>query len=63
MLMRALAMRDTLKASVENDRGRIFALFPAAGGGDDAKAHGAEALLRWRNPHGSMVSRWNLSRS
>lgn len=54
--MRALAMRDTLKASVENDCEGFSLFFQPQVEATTQKLIGAEALLRWRNPHGSMVS-------
>lgn len=54
--MRALAMRDTLKTSVENGCEGFSLFFQPQVEATTQRLVGAEALLRWRNPHGSMVS-------
>lgn len=54
--MRALAMRDTLKNSVENGCEGFCLFFQPQVEAATQRLIGAEALLRWRNPHGAMVS-------
>jgi diguanylate cyclase (GGDEF)-like protein len=54
--IRSMSMRDDLRVSIEQDC-EGFSLFyqPQVRAGDN-KIIGAEALLRWRNPKGRMVS-------
>ncbi len=53
---RSLTMRDDLRLSIENDFEGFSLFFQPQVSTKNKKLVGAEALLRWRNPKGRMVS-------
>ncbi|MBR2141624.1 GGDEF and EAL domain-containing protein, partial [Anaerovibrio sp.] len=53
---RSLTMRDDLRLSIENDFEGFSLFFQPQVSTKNKKIIGAEALLRWRNPKGRMVS-------
>lgn len=54
--LRALTMRDTIKVSVENGCEGFSLFYQPQVEAVSQALNGAEALLRWRNPQGRMVS-------
>lgn len=54
--MRVLAMRDTIKTSVENSCEGFSLFYQPQVSASSQRLIGAEALLRWKNPQGAMVS-------
>jgi len=54
--LRAMSMRDTLKTAVEQGCEGFSLFYQPQVSADKRELIGAEALLRWRNPKGRMVS-------
>ena len=54
--VRSLSMRDSLKTSIENEFGDFTLFYQPQVDAKTKRVMGAEALLRWRNPRGKMVS-------